>query len=233
MKVSVVVPTYNRNLQLVRLLKSFEKLKEVIPIEIIIVDDSSNDETRITLEKWKNKKHKFKAKAIILDKNSGPAVARNAGIEEAIGDYIAFTDSDCIVSPYWIKHLKKSVMENGELVGIGGRVLPLSNDIYSHYYTFHRILEPPKTLKYLVSCNCIFNRKEILYVKGFDEDILKPGGEDIGLSFKLYKKGMKFAFEESAIVYHDYRNSTRNFAKTFYNYGFGCRIVTEKYFGGK
>lgn len=111
-------------------------------------------------------------------------------------------------------------------------MLPIGNDIYSKYYTFHRILEPPQSKKYLVSANCIYWRDPVMKVGGFDEDISKPGGEDVGLSFKLYNLGYRFGFEEKAVVYHDYRASLKNFAKTFYNYGSGCRLVTEKYFGG-
>ncbi len=232
MRISVIVPTYNRVEQLKNLLLSFSKLKEKMPHEIIIIDDCSDDGTQSYLKKWISKDHLFKAKYVSLDNNSGPAKARNLGINTSKGELIAFTDSDCYVHPRWIQHLSESLEMHDELVGVGGRVLPKSKDIYSQYYTFHRILEPPKSLKYLVSANCIFRKEDVVNVGGFDEDISNPGGEDVGLSFKLFKKGHNFGFEEEAIVYHDYRKSLRNFKKTFYMYGFGCRIVTEKYFGG-
>jgi len=119
----------------------------------------------------------------------------------------------------------------GQILGVGGRVLPRESDLLSRYYTFHRILEPPKSLLYLVSANCCYDRHAILSVGGFDEEVRRPGGEDVGISFKLSKAGYRFAFAEDAIVYHDYRNNLLDFVRTFRNYGIGCRQVTDKHFG--
>ncbi len=232
LKISIVVPTYNRAGQLENLLRSFSKMKDINPYEVIIVDDRSTDNTEAIINRWCSFKHPFKTKYVVMERNGGPAKARNKGILESEGDAIAFTDSDCSVHPHWIKYLLRGLENDNGHIGIGGRVLPLGNDIFSKYYTFHRILEPPQSRKYLVSANCIYWREPILEAGGFDEDITRPGGEDIGLSFKLFNRGYRFGFEDKAIVYHDYRSNIRNFSKTFYNYGLGCRLVTEKYFGG-
>ena len=231
MDVSVIVPVYNRPDQLEGLLDSFDKMRGTLPREIIIVDDRSTENVPQVLEKWSRKKHGFQARFIRMNKNGGPAKARNRGIKKSSGDLLAFTDSDCIVEPYWIHHLVKSMKENRKVVGMGGRVLPLGKDIFSKYYTYHRILEPPESRIYLVTANCIYHRKEVVDVGGFVEDIPKPGGEDVGLSFKLYKRGYRFGFCEEAVIFHDYRASMRDFSKTFFNYGVGCRLVTDKYFG--
>lgn len=232
LKVSVVVPTYNRVKQLKNLLESISKINGNNLYEIIIVNDCSIDNTDKLVKKWISRSHPFKVKYFLMKNNGGPAKARNKGIAISEGDAVAFTDSDCIVHPYWIKHLSMSLERNRKYIGIGGKVLPLSDDIYSKYNTFHRILEPPQSRKYLVSANCIYWREPIIEAGGFDEDISKPGGEDIGLSFKLFNLGYRFGFNKKAIVYHDYRFNLRDFSKTFYNYGMGCRLVTEKYFGG-
>jgi GT2 family glycosyltransferase len=170
-----------------------------------------------------------------MKKNGGPAKARNQGIQEAEGNIIAFTDDDCVVHRDWIVNLLSSLDSDDNIVGVGGRVLALDDSLISLYNTVHRILEPPRSRKYLVSANCCYLREPVVQVEGFDMDIAKPGGEDIGLSFKLYKRGHRFAFARKAIVYHDYRNDIVDFVRTFTNYGEGCRYVTEKYFanGGR
>jgi glycosyltransferase involved in cell wall biosynthesis len=213
------------------LLDSFSKLRGKIPYEIIIVDDNSSDSTSTIINKWCALSHPFKAKYLRMEQNCGPANARNHGILSSVGDAVAFTDSDCIVDPYWLDMLNNKLLTDHNYAGVGGSVRPLKDDIFSKYYTFYKILEPPESMLYLVSANCIYWRDRLLDVHGFDSDIKKPGGEDVGLSLKLYKKGYRFGYEEKAVVYHDYRSNLTDFAKTFYNYGYGCRIATARHFG--
>ena len=87
MKISVVIPTFNRALLLKRAIYSV--LSQSIFIdEIIVVDDGSNDETKNIIEK-----HNVK---YIYQSNSGVSCARNRGINCARNDWIAFLDSDDI-----------------------------------------------------------------------------------------------------------------------------------------
>lgn len=88
-KISVVIPTYNRERTLKRSIESVLK-QTYLNIEIIIIDDCSTDNTEQIVKSFNNEKIRY----IRLDKNSGACVARNKGIEIATGDYIAFQDSD-------------------------------------------------------------------------------------------------------------------------------------------
>lgn len=86
-KVSVIVPVYNAEKYIDKCLNSLlsQTLKD---IQIIVIDDGSADNTYKKLLKYKNKI------TIIKQKNSGVATARNKGLEVALGEYIAFVDSD-------------------------------------------------------------------------------------------------------------------------------------------
>ena len=87
MKVSVVIPTYNRKHTLTRAIESI--LSQTIkPLEIIIVDDGSNDGTR----EWIKEKYPFIK--YLNQNNSGVSASRNRGIFSANGNWIAFLDSD-------------------------------------------------------------------------------------------------------------------------------------------
>lgn len=89
-KVSVVIPFYNRVEETLRAIKS--ALNQTYQnTEIILVDDCSTDD--ISNVKKYIQKHE-NVKFLSLDKNAGPAAARNLGIKNATGDYIAFLDSD-------------------------------------------------------------------------------------------------------------------------------------------
>ena len=88
-KISVIIPTYNREKLIVKSVKSV--LRQTIKnIEVIVVDDGSSDNTEEALKKIKDKKLKY----IKLSKNSGACKARNVGISESIDKYIVFHDSD-------------------------------------------------------------------------------------------------------------------------------------------
>ena len=87
MKISVVIPTFNRIKILDRTLDSVIN-QTIKPYEIIVVDDGSNDQTGNWI------KNKFPEINYFYQKNMGVSTARNTGIDMAKGDWIAFLDSD-------------------------------------------------------------------------------------------------------------------------------------------
>ncbi len=227
--ISIVIPTHNRVRMLQRLLKSVDAL-ELAPDEVIIINDGSSDQTHNFLKEWEKNNHNFISIALNKSKSQGPGVARNMGIQLASSDAIAFTDDDCILHPSWIKSIKNSIFwERKKLAGIGGKVFHFRRGAVSEYYSYHRILEPPKYKQYLVTANACYLKECLLEVNGFNETHKYPGGEDNGLSFKLANQGYTFEFEKNMIVMHDYRTSLFSFLKTFYRYGKGCAEISFKY----
>lgn len=85
--VSVVIPTHNRARELTRALRSVAA-QSVPPREVIVVDDGSVDETPHVM------KSQFPWVRYIRQRNRGVSRARNAGIEIASGEWLAFLDSD-------------------------------------------------------------------------------------------------------------------------------------------
>ena len=84
---SVVIPTYNRAHIIGQALDSV-LAQSCQDFEVLVVDDGSTDNTRKILEPYSDRIRYFK------QSNSGPAAARNRGITESQGEYIAFLDSD-------------------------------------------------------------------------------------------------------------------------------------------
>lgn len=102
-KISVIIPTYNRERTIRYCLKSVIE-QTMKPYEIIVVDDCSKDNTIDIIEKMNIENLKI----IKLESNSGAQVARNRGIIEAKGEWIAFQDSD----DEWVKDkLEKSIVK--------------------------------------------------------------------------------------------------------------------------
>ena len=101
MDLSIIIPTYNRNEYIVKLLdKLHSQMKD--NVEVIVVDDHSD----ISLENsW--------FKYIYLDENSGGAsVPRNVGLDNAKGRYICFVDADDMVSDDYIETILEKTKED-------------------------------------------------------------------------------------------------------------------------
>ena len=85
--VSVIIPTYNRAGTIERTINSV-LAQSWSPLEVIVVDDGSTDETTQLLAKYGNKMR------VIRQSNQGASAARNTGIKAAVGEIISFLDSD-------------------------------------------------------------------------------------------------------------------------------------------
>lgn len=99
-RISVVVPTYNRDAVLSRTLASV-LAQSCPPHEVIVVDDGSTDDTAKVVAVHRDSHSRI---YYIAQRNGGPAAARNAGIAAASGDWIAFLDSDDWWSPRKLEH---------------------------------------------------------------------------------------------------------------------------------
>ena len=102
MKLSIIIPTYNREEYIKRCLESAlnQTYKD---IEVIIVDDGSTDNTEKIIKSYKDKRIKY-----FKNTNHGIGFSRNFGLDKANGDYIFFLDSD----DYLDNNMAKTVIDN-------------------------------------------------------------------------------------------------------------------------
>lgn len=91
--ISVIVPMYNTEKTIERCINSILK-QSINDLEIILVNDGSEDNTRTICEKYSNNDSRIK---LINSENKGVSHARNLGILHSTGKYIGFVDSDDIV----------------------------------------------------------------------------------------------------------------------------------------
>lgn len=95
------MPSFNAAQTIERAVRSC-LAQSVPPFEMLVIDDHSKDETLAILRQFKDQ-----VSVIALPENSGPAAARNAGIRQAKGDFIAFLDAD----DFWLPDKLKIVTE--------------------------------------------------------------------------------------------------------------------------
>ena len=102
--VSIIIPTYNRAKLLPRTINSVLK-QNYKNWELIVIDDRSTDNTKELIEGYSKKDSRIKY--VLNYHKKGPGGARNCGIENAKGKYIAFLDSD----DEWFKHHLKDCVD--------------------------------------------------------------------------------------------------------------------------
>lgn len=137
MKISIIMPAYNSETYIERSIKSILNQTHY-NLELIIINDGSKDNTNIIVEEMMRKDSRIVYFEI---ENSGSAVARNIGLENATGDYLSFVDSDDYIDEKMVEILLTSALEyNSDIVGCSFDRIPSSdkkpvfNDLSAGYY---------------------------------------------------------------------------------------------------
>jgi GT2 family glycosyltransferase len=207
LRISVVVPTYNR----------LDTLRYVIPsllaqdlrpeaFEVIVADSMSDDGTAAYLAEVArtapNVRH-------LPGPYSGRAAARNAGIAAARAPLVLFTDADIIASSDLLaRHLAHH--DAGPPCAVVGCELQV--DSYPDYLQqsrnphVRRPLHPPSrkrlTWLYFLTGNASVPRAELDRVGRFDEDFTGYGHEDLELGYRLQRAGLPIVYAADAVNYH-------------------------------
>lgn len=162
-KLSVVVPAYNASDHIEASLRSILAQKNVA-LEVLVVDDGSNDDT---VEKVTRFLEDVRV-SLLNGPNEGPARARNKGVEEARGKYIAFADADDDVLPGAYSSMIDSLERTGSDIATGsyirigktGRFRPkLTARVHSRQRLAVRLGDMPELLEEPVLWNKIYRRE--------------------------------------------------------------------------
>ncbi|MBU9889027.1 MAG: glycosyltransferase [Candidatus Omnitrophica bacterium] len=194
--ISVIIPTFNRKEVLPRAIDSVLKQKGV-PFELIVVDDGSTDNTSATLNAQRSTNDKpdplpFKERCplrvVRCPENKGPAAARNVGIKEAQGQWIAFLDSDDEWKPgklkaqldFFAKNPDYLICQTEEIwVRNGIRVNPMKKHKKHGGWIFQKCLP-----LCVVSPSAVMMRRELFDAVGFFDESF-PACEDYDLWLRI------------------------------------------------
>ncbi len=212
--VSVVIPVLNSREKLTRCLEALVGQRTSQVFEVIVVNDGSSEDltpvrqafaSRLTL-RWLN-----------FEKNSGPAVARNAGIDAARGDIVLFTDADCRPEPDWVERMTM-VFRDPRVTGAKGVYVTDQNDLWARlaqieFEERYELLRQCDDIDFVDTYSGAYRRGELLAVKGFDTSFPRADNEDVDLSFRVKKRGGKFVFVPEAKVWHYHREGFWGYAR--------------------
>jgi glycosyltransferase involved in cell wall biosynthesis len=157
---------------------------------LVLINDASSDKTEIAIKKFDDKRIKY----FKNEERFGIAKSRNRGIASSRGEYIFFTDGDCIISKDWIEQGIK-YLKDPNCVGVEGKIVYVSED-YEPSFSDH-VCENYYGGQFTTG-NIAYKRRVIESVGGFDERYNYHEDRDLGL--RVMKHG-KIRFNPNMIVY--------------------------------
>jgi glycosyltransferase involved in cell wall biosynthesis len=189
---SVVISTRNHARYLGATLAAVEA-QSLEDLELVVVDNASTDETEAVMRA-------FLARTIRpvtylrFDVDHGPAIGRSTAVDRVRGDFVAFTDSDCVPSEHWLKAALDS-FSSAEIGIVQGRTEGLATEapLFSHFIETRRFDSSFST------SNVVYRRAAL---NGHRFDRRCAYWEDTDLGFRVRGDGWRAAFSDGALVYH-------------------------------
>jgi len=200
--VSVVIPIFNGEQMLPLLLGSLAELDYPRErLEILLIDNNSSDGTAKVLQRSGHR--------VLFEAIPGCGTARNRGIQEAKGEFIACTDVDCVLDPRWIKDLLSGFISN-QIGAVAGNIKPYSLDHPVVRYEALILRSPghcPKHHLFLpTACTAnVMYRADVFHKVGLL--LNQSGGEEVDLNWRMQSQtSYRIHFlEQGGVVYHRYR----------------------------
>jgi glycosyltransferase involved in cell wall biosynthesis len=185
MKISVIVPTYNEEENIVSCLETLHS--QTFPkdeYEIIVVDGNSRDQTRERAEPL--------ADRVIIQTSKKVGGARNDGVNIAKGEIIATTDADCHIPPEWIETIAQSFEDRSDVVQLYGPIYPIEPGIKNKISLgltngFSRLGYHTRMLYFTLGCNTAFNRDAFIKA-GMYQCI--DAGDDLEIALRMSELGL-------------------------------------------
>jgi glycosyltransferase involved in cell wall biosynthesis len=199
--VSIIIPAYNRASMIERALRSVT-CQDHANLEIIVVDDASGDNTEEVVRAIRDSRIIY----VRRPQNGGAASARNTGIRQAKGEYVAFLDSDDEFAPGKIRKQVRLFEKLSPPPGLiftnyweegRRRKINIARDVPSGY------VDTSKTFPASVFCNppsCWMLRRICLEEELFDELLWTM--EDIDLFARIVRKYPVYFFNEPLMIKH-------------------------------
>jgi glycosyltransferase involved in cell wall biosynthesis len=224
MKFSIIIPTRHRPAALRACLRSIAALDYPrSEFEVLVVDDGGGVPRDVEQEFAPTINLR-----LVGQPHMGPATARNRGMQLARGEYLAFTDDDCLVAPGWLSALERALQAHPRALVGGATCNAPDSSIYAvasqniidflyEYYASARSLT-----RFFASNNLGVRRDLLLSVGGFDETFPRAAAEDRELCERWQEAEGLMHFAEDAQVTHVIPLSFARYVRQHWRYGQGA-----------
>jgi len=219
---SIIIPVYNRPDEMDELLLSLSQQTYTKAFEVVVVEDGSTQKSDLIVEKYRNKL----SLKYLLKPNTGAGLSRNFGMKNARGNYFIILDSDVILPRTYLEVVSEQLSSNytDAFGGPDAAHKSFSNLQKAINYSMTALLttgglrgnKQAKSRFQPRSFNMGISKKAFKRTQGFSS---RKIGEDIDLSFRLWKEGFDTQLISEAFVYHKRRTHLYQFFTQTYNFG--------------
>jgi GT2 family glycosyltransferase len=220
--------------------------------EVVVVDNApANDQTRDCYSRTVGGDPAFR---YVREARPGLSAARNRGLAEATTAWVAFTDDDVRVDPWWLDGIAAGIGRDPQAGCVTGLVPPAELDhpaqqYFDRRYSWAARMEPrvydltdrrdPSPLYpysaglFGTGANFAVDRELLLRLGGFDEALgagsPARGGEDLDAFLRVLRAGRSLVYEPSAVVWHVHRADDAALRHQLFSYGVGLAAFLTKY----
>ncbi len=222
---SIIVPTYRRPAQLAACLRAMARMDYPRGgFEVIVVDDGGQTIPEALIASFKDRLDV----TVLAQEHAGPAAARNTGAAKATGQFLAFTDDDCLPAPDWLQALALCFERVPERA-IGGRTVnALPGNPYStasqilidYLYSYYNA--DPDQARFFASNNLALPAERFRAIGSFDGAWQRAAAEDRELCDRWLQQGLQMTYAQEVIVYHEHALTLRTFLRQHFSYGRGA-----------
>jgi glycosyltransferase involved in cell wall biosynthesis len=223
-RVSVIVCAYNEEATIRSCLDSLDRC-DYPDLEVVVCDDGSLDATRQIAREYPFK--------LLTLAHGGLSRARNAGLDAASGDVVAYLDADAACHPQWPYYLALS-LEEPDVVATGGPNLPFDGGPLAERAVALSPGAPTEVLigddraEHVPGCNMAFRADALRGIGGFDP-VYTSAGDDVDVCWKLLDGGGAIAFTPAAQVRHHRRNTVAGYLRQQRGYGRAERLLVAEH----
>jgi GT2 family glycosyltransferase len=220
--------------------------------EVLVVDNApSSNATRECVEEFAATDPRIR---YLVEVRAGLSRARNVGLADALYDWVAFTDDDVLVDPWWLRGVERGIRRGAEVGCVTGFVPPASLVESAQRYFDERIswtsslaprvydldkrrdddaLFPYRAGIFGTGANFAVDRRLLERIGGFDTALgagtPTNGGEDLDMFLRVLLAGRAIAYESSAVIWHIHRSDSEALGRQMYNYGLGFTAYLAKH----
>lgn len=195
--------------------------------EVVVADNGSTDDTNSRVSEWQNR---LTVRIVDARAHPGINVARNIGIAQSQGDFIAICDGDDVVCESWLRAMSRGA-ETGHLVGGPRHSAKLNAGLAQAW----RGQQDPRRLPvaldfmpFIPGSNLGVWKAVAIRLGGFSEDFT-GGGDDVDFCWRAQLAGFKLAFEPEAVVHYRHRDAIRAMARQFHGYAIAAAQLYKQY----
>jgi glycosyltransferase involved in cell wall biosynthesis len=241
MQLTLVMPCYNRALDLQRVLEAYDRQETDVPFEILAVDDASTDHTYAILTSYQPQRYSLRVERMGM--NSGQGRARNRVVPFVNAPIMMFVGDDMLPQPGFIQgHLNMHRHNPQENLAVLGKVewpkdIPCNtlmkhiDGIGAQQFSYYYMRSGREyDFRHFYTCNISVKTSFFKALPSwFDPDFYLYGYEDVEVGYRLAQNGMRIVYQEDMIVQHYHYYNVWGFAKRQFNSGVMLNVLIRKH----